>query len=266
MELNPWANVLLFEALYIAGFYPTRHHIYRVLILAAEIYTAAQVYLTLEVTDPVTGSYMVGVVMACHFTFTTYLLCAEGTFPDHWRRVRDEVRPGAESGGLDNPPSSFPLTEKLWWMLDIAYNPRMVGWVQEPRDHLPPHPPPSRRAFLWRTLLKFAVDAFLVSDLLTLVLGRTLAFDSRMHDPTDGPEAYLAAVPFLRRVPYALAYCVMTAAFISISHNLAALVCVGLGRSSPTLWPDLLGHWGDAYTIRRFWGCVLRKTFCFHSR
>ena len=253
----PWKKVLLFEALHIAVFYPTRGRVYRVVVLAAKIYTAAQIYLTAEVTEPVTVTYLVGTSIATYFTFTAYLLCAEGAFPDHWRRVRDKVRVGDDQGGLDNPPSNFPLRKKLWWMLDIAHSPRMVGWVQEPQDHLPPHPPPSRRTFLWKTLLKFAINAFLVSDLVTLVLGQTPAFDSRLHDPADGPETYLAAVPFLRRVPYILAYGVRAATFISIANNLAALVCVGLGRSSPTLWPDMWGRWRDAYTVRRLWGYVL---------
>lgn len=43
-------------------------------------------------------------------------------------------------------------------MLDLACSPPVVGWIQEPRDCSPPRPPPSR-----------------------------LKFDSRMHDPTDGP-------------------------------------------------------------------------------
>ena len=253
----PWTKVLLFEALHITVFYPTRNRVYRVVVLAAKIYTASQIYLTQEVTNPVTGAYFVGITIALHFTFTTYVLCTEGTFPDRWRRVRDETRVEDDVGGSDNPPSNFPWTKKLWWMLDIAYSPRMVGWVQEPRDHLPPHPPPSRLTFLWKTSLRFVANTFLIPDLLTLVLGGTPAFDSRLHDPTDGPETYLAAVPFLLRVPYVLAYGVKAATFNSAPHNLAALVCVGLGRSSPTLWPNIWGRWRDAYTVRRLWGYVL---------
>ena len=266
MGRYPWTEVLLFQVLRIIIFYPTRHHVYRVVVLTAMFYAAAKIYLTPEVTDPITVTYSVGTMITTCFIFTAYLLCAEGTFPDHWRRVRDEVRAGADSDGLDNPPSSFPLTKKFWWMFDIAHSPRMVGWVQEPRAHLPPHPPPSRRAFLEKTFLKFVVNTFIIPDLATLLFGQTLPFDSRLHDPADGPETYLAAVPFLLRAPYVLAYGVMVAAFISIPYNFMALVCVGLGCSSPTLWPDIWGRWGDAYTIRRLWGYVLSTVFYFHSQ
>ena len=257
MGRYPWAEFILFLVLRTAVFYPTRHRLYRVVVLAAMFYAAAQVYLTPEVTDPILKTYFVGTTMAIKFMFTAYILCAEGAFPDHWRRVRDEVPAGDDQGGLDNRPSNFPLTKKLYWMLDIAHSPRMVGWVQEPRDHLPPPPPPSRRTFLWKTFVKYVANAILVPDLTSLVLNQTPALDSRLHDPTDRPETYLAAVPLLHRVPYVLAYGIRVAAFVSASCNFAALVSVGLGLSSPTLWPDMWGNWGDAYTLRRLWGYVI---------
>jgi len=252
MGRYPWAEVILFEALRIIALYPTRQHAYRVAVLATMIYTAAQICLT---PDPLTVTYAMGGTIAFHFTFTVYLLFAEGSFPDHWRRVRDEVRAKDGTGGLDNLPSGFPLAKKFWWMIDIACSDRMVGWVQEPRDCLPPHPPPSRPTFLWKTLLKFVINTVAV-DFTSSVFALNPAFDSRLHDPTDGPETYLAAVPLLRRVPYVFAYGIMLEAGMGAFHNIIALVCVGAGWSSPTLWPDIWGCWGDAYTVRKLWGCV----------
>ena len=263
MGQYPWGRVLLFEVLRVAVFYPTRRRRYRIVILAGMIYVVPQIYLAPRETGSLAVSYTVGVWIPFYFGITTYLLCAEGPFPDHWRRVRDEA--DAAEAKSDALPSNFPWTKKFWWMLDIAYNNRMIGWVQEPRDHLPPRPPPSRLTFLWKTSLKFAINTFLLPDLLTSVLGETPAFDPRMHDPTDGPETYLAAVPFLRRVPYVLAYGLWTHVWNSAGHNLVALVCVGLGQSSPTLWPDIWGSWKDAYTVRNFWGCVFWATFRFSS-
>ena len=255
MGRYPWAEVLLFEVLHIAILYPTRQHAYRVAVLAAMIYLSSQIYPTPEVTDPLTITYTVGFGIAFHFIFTTYLLFAEGSFPDHWRRVRDDVHVKADGGDFDDRPSNFPLTKKLWWMLDIAYSVRMVGWAQEPTNGIPPHPPPSRRAFLWKTFLKFIINTVIL-DFAVSVLALSPAFDRRVHDPTDGPETYLAAVPLLRRVPYILSYGVMMGTWVGVVHNVAALACVGLGRSSPTLWPDIWGRWGDAYTLRKLWGYV----------
>ena len=253
MGRYPWTEVLLFEVLHIAILYPTRRHAYRMAVLAAMIYLSAQIYRTPEVTNPLTVTYTVGFGIAFHFVFTAYLLFAEGPFPDHWRRVRDEVHAKVDESDLDNRPSDFPLPKQLWWMLDIAYCVRMVGWVQEPKNGIPPHPPPSRRMFLWRTFLKFIINA-IVLDFAASVFALSPAFDNRVHDPTDGPETYLAAVPLLRRAPYILSYGVMMGTWVGVVHNVAALVCVGLGQSSPTLWPDIWGRWGDAYTVRKLWG------------
>ena len=256
----PWTKILLFELLFTIVLYPTRNHIYRVPVLAALICTTVQFFL-----EPEASAYILGGRITQRVLFTAYLLFVEGPFPDHWRRIRDEVRAEADPDGLDNMPSNFPFTKKLWWMLDLSYSIRMVGWVQEPRDCLPPHPPPSRLTFLWKTSLKFILNSA-VLDLTSLVFTQSLAFDSRMHDPTDGRETYLAAVPLLFRVPYVVAYCVKLRTGMSLAHNIVALICVGLGGSDPTFWPDFWGNWGDSYTVRKLWGYVYLPIFRFTDR
>lgn len=256
MGRYPWTEVLLFHILRIAVSYPTRHHLYRVVLLAAMILVSVQIFSTPEVTDSITATYLIGVTTAFSLVFTLYLLCAEGPFPDHWKRVRDGVfgEPGA--GGLDNSPSKFTFTKKLWWMLDITHSARMIGWVQEPRNCLPPSPPPSRKTFLRETLLKLAVNYVLI-DLSTSACARSPAFDSRLpKDSVPYFKTVLAAAPILHHAPYVLAFGVMTAACLSATHNVVALALVGFGHSSPTLWPDVWGSWGDAYTVRKLWGCV----------
>jgi len=223
------------------------------------VYLAVEIYLTPEVTDPLKVTHSVGCAIASHFTFAAYLLFAEGSFPDHWRRVHDEANVEVDAGSSDKLPSNFPLTKKLWWTVDIANNVRMVGWIQEPRNGVPPHPPPSRQTFLWKTFLKFIVNTT-AADVTTSALSLSPRFDYRVHAPTDGPETYLGAIPLLRRVPYILAWTIGTRASSEAIHNVAALVCVGLGYSSPTLWPDLWGRWRDAYTVRKLWGYVAWQT------
>ena len=145
-------------------------------------------------------------------------------------------------------------------MIDIAYNIRMIGWVQEPRNCLPLHPPPSRPTFLSKTILKSIINNTTI-NFTSSVFALSPAFDARSHGPTDGPETYLTAVPLLRRVPYILAHGITLAATVGVIHNITASVCVGLGFSSPTLWSNIWGHWGDPYTVREIWGRVLRRPF-----
>ena len=253
MGRYPWAEFLLFEVLHIIVFYPTRRHAYRVIVFVSMICVARPIYLTTEVTDKTRAVFAVGCSITFYFMFMAYLLFSEGSFPDHWRRVRDEVHAKADTDGLENLPSNFPFTKKLWWMVDIAYSFRMIGWIQEPQGCMQPHPPPSRRTFLWTTSLKLIRNA-LLADFMVSALSWDPAFDSRVHDPADGPETYLAAVPLLRRVPYTLTWCFSAGASISAIDNAMALVYVGLFGSSPTLWLDIWGRWRDAYTVRNLWG------------
>ena len=245
----PWAEYLIFEVLFIIFFYPTRQHAYRVVVIIPMLYLVAQLYLTQEVTDFVSLQYAATFTAAGHFAFITYILFAEGSFPDHWRRVRDEVDPKAGPGGTDKLPSKFPFTKKLWWMIDISWSMRMIGWVQEPRHGNPPRPPPSRRTFLLKTFLKLIMNV-VIADLTSSLL------DHLLHYPIDNPKNYLAAVPLQHRVPYAVAWTLAERTSMAYTHNSVALLCVGLGHSSPTLWPDIWGSWGNAYTVRRQWGYV----------
>ena len=254
MGRYPLTEIILFNILHIIVFYPTRYNAYRLVILSAMAYLAVKLYLSPETATPATAAYALGHPIGLHFGFTSYILWSEGSFPNHWRRVRDEIR-DRKPDGVDNLPSNFPIFKKFQWMLDIAHSTRMVGWVQEPRDCLPPPPPPSRLPFLGKTLLKFITN-FVLLDLLTAAFAQNPVFDPRVHDPTDGPETYLAAVPLLRRVPYALIFALWIAVWFKLVHNIAALVCVGTGYDSPTLWPNMWGNWGDAYTLRKLWGCV----------
>ena len=257
MGRYPWSEILLFQVLHTLVLYPTRQPLHRVVVFATMVCVATQILLNLEVIEPIGMGYAAGFQIALHFGSIAYLLCSEGSFPDHWRRVRDEVN--AKADGSSNLPSNFTLAKKLWWMFDIAHNVRMIGWIQEPRDSLPPPPPPSRKTFIRKAFLKLLVSAAL-QDLLTLMLVQNPVFDPRVHDPTDGPETYLAALPLLRRVPYILTIALSVATPFNISHNIEALMSVGFGLSSPALWPDLFGRFGEAYTLRKFWGYVYRPT------
>ena len=264
MGRYPWTEVFLLEVFRVLVFYPTRHNVYRIVVLVGMIYLAVQIYRTPEVTDPISLTYTVGGLIPFYFAHTAHLLWGEGTFPDHWRRVRDEVHTKADASGLENLPSNFPFKKKLWWMLDIAYGIRMVGWIKESRGTPPPLPQPSRRSFLWKAFSKLIFNTILV-DLTTLLFAGSPAWDSRVHDPTDGPETYLAAVPLLHRSPYILAFAIRVMGGFSAIYNIMALVCVGIFRSSPALWPDIEGSWEDSYTLRKFWGCVYQVSSHFSA-
>ena len=203
-------------------------------------------------------AYTVGCAISFHFIFVAYLLFAEAPLPNHWRRVRDGIHVRANTDGMDNLAPNSTFTEKLWWMVNMVYCVRVVGWPKEPRNGIPQRPPPSRRTFPWETFVKLVMN-IAIFDFASSVFALSPAFDSRVHESTDSPETYLAAVPFLHRVPYVLSYGIMMGAGMSIGQNIMALLCVGLGHSNPTLWPDVWGRWGDAYTVRKLWRYARRR-------
>jgi len=253
MGQYPWTEFFLLKVLLTIVFYPTRQHAYRVVILAVSIYVSWVAYQKLEDDDSLKQTYGMAGMVASQLGFVAYILLAEGPFPNHWRRVSDEVNAGADPKGLDKLPSNFPFSKKLSWMNDLSGAGRMIGWVQEPRGCIPPHPPPSRRTYLWKTFFKLVMNA-VATDIAMSVVALSPTFDNRVHDPTDGPETYLAAVPLLRRLPYVLAWAIGMGSSASMVQNIGGMLFVGLGWSSPTLWPDMWGSWGDAYTVRKLWG------------
>ena len=150
-------------------------------------------------------------------------------------------------------------------MIELAYNFHMVSWVQEPRNHLPPPPPPSRLTFVRNAFLRLIAN-IIVLDLVTLLFAQNSAFDSRLYDPTNGPETYLATLPLLHRVPYAVGGAIKFAAGSSALRDILASVTVVLGARSPTFWPNIRGSWRDAYTVCRLWGYVCLATIQFIYR
>jgi hypothetical protein len=74
-------------------FYPARSHPYRIVALAATFHMAARICLTLEaaICRNSNRRCVVGARIGHHFGSIAYLLRSGELFPNHWRRVCDEV-------------------------------------------------------------------------------------------------------------------------------------------------------------------------------
>lgn len=184
----PLAEYLAFEVLFVAFFYPTPRHTYRVVILTSMIYLAAQLYLTRETTDLVAFQYAAAFTAVGPFTFITYVLLAERSFPDNWRRVRDEVDVGADAGGLDKLTIKFPVDKEALadgrHFLEHAYDwmgPGTTKWDSTTSATIASNVP-------LEDLLKTHNERH-VTDLTAAAL------EYLLHYPTNNPKTYLAAVP-----------------------------------------------------------------------
>ena len=79
----PWQRFVLFELLHSIVLYPTRQPLYQLVVLAAMLAVAVQLYRTVEVTEPLRVGYGVGFHVGLHFGFIAYVLYIKGSFPDH---------------------------------------------------------------------------------------------------------------------------------------------------------------------------------------
>ena len=150
--------------------------------------------------------------------------------------------------GQKEPIWKFGLWERLQWAVQLLFSPRGIGWDHEPKNVLPPHPNLTRRQFLSSRLLRL-VAAVLINDVTTHCtrLDPFFAKDAPPFSQQPFPWRFLGVVLFV----------VMSASYMNAGYNFCSLVMVGSGLSKTEMWPDLFGKWSDAYTIRRFWGCVI---------
>lgn len=145
------------------------------------------------------------------------------------------------------PISNAGLLQRLKWGLHLLANHRGVGWTHEPKSVLPSHPNLTRGQFLASRLLRLAAIV-LTSDVAHIMV-RANPFLAKTAPPfVQQPWPWRFWSIFLIAVTQ---WC-----GLSIMHTFCSIVFVGSGLSTPDLWPNTFGKWGDAYTIRRFWGYV----------
>jgi len=130
---------------------------------------------------------------------------------------------------------------------------RKVGWNQEPSKALPPPPNCSRAVFI-RSRVFIILINFLASDLANNHLHGNVSFDNRIHLDLDGPETYIGRKALLLRAPDLISWAATFVCTVIVQHSILAIVTVGLGLFEPADWPPIFGSFGDAYSIRRFWG------------
>ncbi|RDB20664.1 Acetyltransferase sirH [Hypsizygus marmoreus] len=161
-----------------------------------------------------------------------------------------------------SPISDAPLWERVKWSLKLVAAMRGVGWNFEPTSVLPLKPTHlTRRAFLisrlrWALFYLFAWDAIMLAERLNPCF-------------VDGAPP-LAEHAMVWRVCTMVQFAIWSTCMLNIAYTVMALVSVAAGFSEPSEWPQLFGSFGDAYTLRRFWGRtwhqVLRRKLSAHGK
>ncbi|KAJ9299847.1 hypothetical protein DTO271G3_2731 [Paecilomyces variotii] len=160
-------------------------------------------------------------------------------------------------------PSSMGLRARIDAGLKIVQNTRGIGtsWQvkgtpSHPAFYEPNRRSPDRGVYVLRQMV-ILVWQYLLLDAATIPVKR-MSVEDRVHEMGPGTEwLFWNAGPeqWTRKFKTGvIGWFVIARLMIDSSHRLASIVAVGLGGSSPELWPPFFGSMWDAYTIRGFWG------------
>lgn len=147
--------------------------------------------------------------------------------------------------GQREPISNASFGARLRWALRLFFGPRGVGWAHEPKGVLAYHPHLTRGRFVFLQLLRSAVYLVFI-DVVHFLIVYTSVF-AQESVPT-------ALQAWHWRVVGVILLALRGFSYLSLMQTMLSIVCVGTGISEPKGWPPLFGKWGDAYTVRKFWG------------
>jgi len=178
-------------------------------------------------------------------TFTAYLAIHLLT-ASHFlllTNVQRELRPTGQLEGKSIWEA--PFWSRVKWSLKLLATPRGIGWTHQPKHGIPPRPTSSRRRFILTSLGRVLFNIALI-DLTKITI-------------THNPSFRRTAQPFAEQTLLWRSWCIlqfmaMTVPGLTMMYLSLAVASVALGLSEPADWPDLIGKFGDAYTVRRFWG------------
>jgi len=155
--------------------------------------------------------------------------------------------------GEREPISNSGLWGRFKWGLRLFFGARGVGWAHEPRSIAATHSHPTRLQFLMSQLCWLA-GCVIVNDICSILM-RADPFLVKHAPP-------FAEQPLRWRCWGVVLFTVSSTINVSIIHITSSIMIVGTGLSNPAMWPPLFGRWVDAYSVRRFWGCVTSNSFC----
>ncbi|KAJ3824874.1 membrane bound O-acyl transferase family-domain-containing protein [Lentinula raphanica] len=145
-----------------------------------------------------------------------------------------------------HPTSSLPFLSRFIWSSKLVLSPRGIGFAHEPTKVIPARPKPQSRLTFVLSQLPSTIAVYLVADIANLAL--------RSHPGflPDGPS--IADVGSLMRYINVLLFAVSSYYALQSQYKVCSIVATALGLSRPESWPDIMGKWSDAYTVRRLWG------------
>lgn len=183
--------------------------------------------------------------------------------------------------GIDDVPKSSPdiysKSKKLRWALEVIMINRGVGWNWEiPNLYFDVQHRKERGRFILIRLQRLVKTIFQL--LFVNLLSKKLLQCLPRYEDLSSTSLF---VNLMLRVFITFGWLAVANANASVFENVASVFFVGIGAlnvleewtwTDPTYWPASHGNFGDAYSLRRFWGRVwyqnfrhVRQTPGFHS-
>ncbi|KAI6151470.1 hypothetical protein EDD17DRAFT_1136634 [Pisolithus thermaeus] len=129
----------------------------------------------------------------------------------------------------------------------MIYSPRGIGWSFKAENSVVPVDPRHRtRASFIASRLRWLLSHYLLFDAATLYMRCNPALLSGASVTSQG---YI-----IQCLNVAAAFC-HSYAILTCIHCVLAVLAVSVNFDEPQAWPQPFGHWKNAYTIRKFWGC-----------
>ncbi|KAI6112837.1 membrane bound O-acyl transferase family-domain-containing protein [Pisolithus sp. B1] len=150
---------------------------------------------------------------------------------------------------LDKVPAyQLPFMQRFFWVLNMVYSPRAIGWsFMAENSVVPVDPRHQTRASFIASRLRWLLSHYLLLDVATLYM---------RCNPVLSSRASIASQGYIMQCLNVAVACCQYYAMLTCMHCVAAVLAVGLNLNKPQAWPQLFGRWKDAYTIRKFWGKV----------
>ncbi|KAF9027338.1 hypothetical protein BDZ89DRAFT_1067007, partial [Hymenopellis radicata] len=146
------------------------------------------------------------------------------------------------------PIEKAPIGARAKWGLRLSSSLRGVGWSNEPKVFRPRATPGTpRTSFIVEKVVSMAMWAVAV-DSATLYVMQCPAFTK------DGVS--FGQRPWYWKPVDMLFWLTMVEGNAVLIHGAVSILSVALHLSRPEDWTHSFGYWSDAYTLRRFWGCV----------
>lgn len=166
-----------------------------------------------------------------------------------WQRVKD--KPKAEIEKRQTPKTFW---KRLVWGVEIACNPRGVGWSQQFRN-LPESPPrgTTKWQYLSRKVPYMCLQFFVMTQLN--IVGSHLVAGGRYLDDGMGPiVCSFYTLPLWQRVLALWLQVTRLYLMIAVVGSLIPVLGVIVNAYSPDECPPVNGPLSEAYTMRKYWG------------